>query len=221
MNIINHLAEHICKIQSGKPLLVAFDGVDTSGKTTMAVRVFEVLKSKGKNSIRISIDKFHHPKEYRMRRGELSPEGFFYDSFNLEKIIECVLMPAKKGSGEIIHGIFDYRSEKTVNIVRTPVTGDLIVLFDGIFMNRDELKDFWDLSIFLDVSFETVLQRAIKRDKDYFGSVEEVERRYLNRYIPGEKIYLSSCNPQDRADFVIDNNDYDNKLLIKGCFNAI
>lgn len=217
MFIIKNLADYICSIHNNRAIVVAFDGVDTSGKTTMANKVAELIRKKGKNCLRISVDKFHNPKEYRMRRGALSAEGFFYDSFNLNMIVESVLLPIKKGRGEIIHGIFDYRVEKPTEIVKTPVTDDLIVLFDGIFLNRDELQDYWDLSVFLDVSFDTVLKRAIARDTEYFGSIAEVERRYLNRYIPGEKIYLSTCNPLERADIVIDNNDYDHKILIKGC----
>ena len=218
MDLVDNLAVHICNTQNNKPIVVAFDGVDTSGKTTLADQIYEALKAKEKNCIRISIDKFHNPKEYRMRSGELSPEGFFYDSFNAEKIIEYVLDPIKNRRGFIIHGIYDYKKEKPVKIEQTQVTNDLIVLFDGIFLNRDELAEYWDLSIFLDVSFDIVLKRAIARDEKYFGSIDEVENRYMNRYIPGEKIYLSTCFPKDRADIVIDNNDFDNKTIIKGNF---
>ncbi|MGM0608790.1 MAG: hypothetical protein ACQESP_10275 [Candidatus Muiribacteriota bacterium] len=34
----------------------------------------------------------------------------------------------------------------------------------------------WDLSIFLDISFDTVLERAMKRDLSYFGSEDEVKQ---------------------------------------------
>ena len=49
------------------------------------------------------------------------------------------------------------------------------------FLNRDELYEYWDISIFFDVTFETVLQRALKRDVEYFGSEEEVLKKYNNR----------------------------------------
>jgi len=215
MNIISSLTDQICSIQKNKPIVIAFDGVDTSGKTTLSNKIYEELITKGKNCVKISIDKFHNSKTIRMMKGELSPEGFFYDSFNIEKIIECVLAPIKSGHGNIINGIYDYKTEMNTDVLQTPVSNNLIVLFDGIFLNRNELYLFWDLSVFLDVSFDTVLKRAIERDKEYFGSVEEVERKYLNRYIPGEKIYLSTCSPKERSDIVIDNNDYENKKILK------
>ena len=95
------------------------------------------------------------------------------------------------------------------------MTDDTVVLFDGIFMNRDELYHYWDISIFLEVSFQTVKNRAVSRDVKLFGTEDEVLKKYQNRYIPGEIIYLEKCNPQERSDIVIDNNDYNNPTFIK------
>ncbi len=165
--------------------------------------------------IRIQIDRFHNPVDIRTQKGALSPQGFFYDSFDYPAIIKNVIEPVKKGKGKIVPGCFDYRSETAIKTDEIPVTSDSIILFDGIFMNRDELTRYWDLSIFLDVSFDTVLKRALIRDTAYFGNAETVKEKYLNRYIPGEKIYLDSCHPMKRADIVIDNNDYHHPIIVK------
>lgn len=221
MDIIVELSDYICGIQQDKALAIAFDGVDASGKTTLANQVSEALVRRGKNCVRISIDKFHNPRAIRLRKGELSPEGFFYDSFNLDKIVEYVLEPLRKGEGSLIDGIYDYKADRELERPSIPVTSDLIVLFDGVFLHRDELACYWDMSIFLDVSFDTVLQRAIERDAELFGSAEEVRRRYVDRYIPGERIYLSSCYPAQRATIVIDNNDFNNKRIIKAPYPRV
>jgi uridine kinase len=216
MNIIAEVSDSIMRIKKTRPIIVAFDGVDTSGKTTLADNIYKNLKSKKQNVLRVSIDKFHNTKEIRMAKGDLSPEGFFEDSFNLDQILENVIFPIKKGTGYIITGVFDYRNEIEIQPNKIMIDNNLIVLFDGIFMNRDELYKYWDLSVFLDISFETVLKRAVIRDKDYFGSEEEVYKRYNKRYIPGEQLYLTKCKPKERANIVIDNNDWDNPILMKG-----
>lgn len=149
MTIIKRLLNEITLLQQNKAIIIAFDGVDTSGKTTFANIIHKELKNNGKNSIRISIDKFHNPVEIRLKQGSLSPEGYFYDSFNIHEIKRCVLEPIKKNKGIIIHGIYDYKKETNVDIIKTKITNDLIVLFDGIFMNRDELRDYWDYRVFL------------------------------------------------------------------------
>jgi len=66
------------------------------------------------------------------------------------------------------------------------------------------------------IEFETVLERAIIRDIDYFGTIENLKERYLKRYISGEKLYLELCKPRERAAVVIDNNDFNNPKIIKG-----
>ena len=217
--VIELLAKAIIRIKRinpDKPIVVAFDGVDTSGKTSLADGIQLFFQNQTIESIRVSIDKFHNAKETRLSKGEYSPVGFFYDSFNYEKILELVLNPIKNRASLIVKGIYDYRVEDGIAADSAKITKDSIILFDGIFMNRDELRGYWDLSIFLDVSFETVRKRAVLRDTKLFGTEEEALNKYDKRYIPGEELYIASCNPKDRADIVIDNNDWQHPVITKG-----
>ena len=219
MNIENYLIEKI--IQNKKylhPMLVAFDGVDTAGKTFIADKIDIALTKMNFQSIRVSIDKFHNSKNIRMKKGEFSPRGYFEDSFNLEKIIELIILPVKNNEKTIITGIYDYKIEESIDRREIELNSQSIILFDGIFMNRNELFKYWDFSVFLDVNFENVIKRAIKRDSKLFGNEEEIKFRYLNRYIPGQEIYLNECNPIERANIVIDNNDWNNPKLLKENF---
>jgi uridine kinase len=216
MKIDEIIAGYIMDYKKSRPIIVAFDGVDTSGKTVMANNIYKILKNNNKNALRVSIDKFHNPKEIRLQKGELSPEGYFYDSFNLNKIFEYIINPIKNNDEYIIPGIYDYKVEKEIIPEKVKIENDLILLFDGIFMNRDELYKIWDISIFLDIKFKTVMERAIIRDIEYFGTTENLKERYLKRYIPGEEIYLRLCKPKERATIVIDNNDYNKPKIIKG-----
>ena len=112
--LITNLSEQILKIKGNTPILVAFDGVDTSGKTTLANRIHDYFQKREIDSIRVSIDKFHNPKEIRVSKGDYSPEGFFYDSFNYEKINELIIIPVKSGKSSLINGIYDYRIENQI-----------------------------------------------------------------------------------------------------------
>jgi uridine kinase len=216
MKIINYILDVIQSVKGKKPILVAFDGIDTSGKTTLADKVYEMMvKKKLFAPVRISIDKFHNPREVRLRRGELSPEGFFYDSFNYRCVIDHVILPVKNKHEYIIGGVFDYLTEKKLLENKIRVTDETVVLFDGIFMNRDELYKYWDISIFLEISYQTAIKRALSRDLKLFGTEEEIIRKYQNRYLPGESIYLETCKPKERSGIVIDNNDYNNPKFIR------
>ena len=98
---------------------------------------------------------------------------------------------------------FNYDSFKKFLSDTLQLSNDSIVLVDGIFLLRPELIDIWDFKIFIDVSLETSIARGVKR-----GDADR--RRYETRYMPGQKLYLSECQPTKNADIVIGNNDFNN-----------
>jgi uridine kinase len=214
--IIEKILEAIRSVKNERPALVAFDGVDTAGKTTLADAAAEQMRRHGPGTpVRVSLDKFHYPKNIRNARGALSHEGYFHDSFDYTSVLECVIKPVRENAGHLVPGVFDYNANSKITLRPIPVSPDLVVLFDGIFLNRDELASVWDLSIFLDISFDTMRQRALARDLTLFPAEEEIRKRYENRYIPGQRLYLAQCRPQERAHIVIDNNDYHHPCIIK------
>ena len=84
---------------------------------------------------------------------------------------------------------------------------DAVLLFDGVFLLRPELAEAWDLRIFVVVRPEESLRRALDRDRDLFGSRDEVGRRYRTRYLPGQRLYAARVRPAERADVVVENDD--------------
>jgi uridine kinase len=82
-----------------------------------------------------------------------------------------------------------------------------VLLFDGVFLLRHELREYFDFSVFVRADFAVTVRRAEQRDVQLFGNVEEVRRRYRERYVPGQQLYLSSAQPERWASIILDNND--------------
>ena len=215
--ILFRLAELIQAIRLSHPIRVGIDGVDCSGKTTLADELASIIRDCGREVIRVSIDRFHNKREYRYKQGELSPKGFYEDTFNNDAIISCVLSPlGPDGDLHFCKGQFDFISNSRKVEDWTKVSPNSIILFDGIFLHRPELIDYWDFTIFVDVDFAETVRRAKVRDQYLFGSAEDVEIRYLNRYVPGQRIYLELVNPLSKANVIMVNENIDNpKLIIK------
>jgi uridine kinase len=57
------------------------------------------------------------------------------------------------------------------------------------------------MSIFLDVPFAVTVPRMAQRD----GAPPDPEHPSWFRYLQGQRIYLSTCKPTERATYVIDN----------------
>jgi uridine kinase len=207
LQMLEAIAQRIAQIKRPHPLRVAIDGVDAAGKTTLADELVAPLRSRGLPVIRASIDGFHNPARRRHRRGALSPEGYYHDSFNYQALITLLLAPlGPGGSRRYCPAFFDYRTESETQLPRQIAPDNAILLFDGIFLLRPELVNYWDFSIFVHADFAEIIRRAVQRDIAHFGYLAELRQRYEQRYIPGQKLYLDTCRPQERADLVVDNN---------------
>ena len=120
------------------------------------------------------------------------------------------------GSRQYLSSVFDYRTDSAARTPLLVAEVDAVLLFDGVFLLRSGLMQYWDFSVFVEADFETTVARAEQRDAILFGSVEEARKRYEQRYIPGQEIYYGECRPKERADVVIDNNDPSDPVIIKG-----
>ncbi|MBD3280959.1 AAA family ATPase, partial [Candidatus Dojkabacteria bacterium] len=200
------------------PILVGIDGVDGSGKTTLADNMAKRIEKSGRQIIRISIDGFHNPSAIRYKQGKNSAKGYYQDSFNYNLLIDNLLEPLSTGNLEYLEQVFDYRTDKEVRLRKKKAGKDSILLMDGVFLFRPEIVDYWDIKVFLDVSFNEILSRVVRRTKDQetLGSQNEIIEKYENRYIPGQKLYFKEANPKEMVDILIDNADFDNPVIIRG-----
>ena len=211
---ISRLAGMIAAIDLGHPVRVGIDGVDASGKTTLADELVAPIESRGRQVLRVSVDGFHNPSEVRHRRGRRSPRGYYEDSFNHDAILEHVLHPLGPGGGlKYRAACFDFRTDSPVDAGLQDAPPDSVLLFDGVFLHRPELASHWDFSIFVHADFEVTVQRAQARDQYLFGDPEEVAAIYRERYIPGQRIYLDAVDPAAKASVVLDNNDVEDPEL--------
>lgn len=213
--LLEFLIEEISKINKPHPIRIAIDGVDASGKTTLANQLTQFLMHKGVSVIRASIDGFHNPKEVRYRFGSGSPEGYYKNSFNYKLLKEYLLIPlGENGSLKYKTAIYDSKTESEVPQNYKEALNDALLIFDGVFLLRPEIREYWDYSIYVHADFSVVLKRASVRDQYLFGSKEKVEERYRKKYIPGQKLYLKEAEPILFADVVIDNNDYNRPEIV-------
>jgi uridine kinase len=215
IDLIAEIAKRIAGLNSSYPRKIAIDGIDASGKTTLANELAEFLQQAGHPTIRASIDGFHNPREIRYQRGPLSPEGYYFDAFDYPTLKKLLLDPlSENGDLHYQTAIFDFKENADIQATIEIAPQNAILLVDGVFLQRPDLVDYWDLKIFVEVSFEMALTRALKRDIVLFGNRETVMERYQKRYIPAQQLYLENCQPHLQADIVVKNNDPSNATLI-------
>lgn len=215
--LLKTLTEHILSIPKDAPVLVGISGVDGVGKTRFAQLLCEELQRSKRPIIEASIDGFHFPKEVRYQKGENSPEGFYYDSFDNEAVKRLLLDPLYSGDRRYKKAIFDWETDQPVDSGTEVAPNDAILVMEGIFLFRPELVPYWDLKIYIDADFEVSLQRNVERTLRNGTSKTraELEQKARTRYIPGQQLYFDEAKPKEVADIVIDNNDYERPFILK------
>lgn len=204
--LLSRLAEMISGVRCGHPVRVGIDGVDAAGKTTLADELVRPLVDRGRPVVRASVDGFHLPRARRMRRGAMSGEGYYRDSFDHARLIGALLAPlGRDGDLRIRRSVFDHRADSAVEAPLETVARDAVLLFDGVFLHRPELRAYWDFTVFVRVGFDVSTARAETRDVGLFGSARKVRARYRERYVPGQRIYLREVDPERHASVVVDN----------------
>jgi uridine kinase len=206
--VLRDLAQRIAAIAPAHPTRVAIDGVDAAGKTTLADELAPHIEALGRPVIRASIDGFHNPEAVRRRRGPLSPEGYYHDSFNQAALVTALLEPLGPGGTRVYRrAVFDFRIDRPVDAPAEHAEPNAVLLLDGVFLLRPKLREYFDFSVFVHADFDVTVARAEVRDATLFGSAEAVRRRYTARYVPGQQMYLAEVHPERIASVIIDNSD--------------
>lgn len=205
--LLHRLVGLIEGIDVAHPTRVAIDGVDAVGKTTLADELAIALSAAGNEAIRASVDGFHRPRSKRYERGPDSPAGYYLDSFDYRALRSLLLEPLGPGGSRSYRpAAFDLDTDTPLDLEPRTAGERAVLVFDGVFLLRPELRDVWDVRILVRAGIDETVRRAVKRDAVRFGSADEVERRYRVRYIPGQSLYFEQARPDLTADAVVLND---------------
>lgn len=188
---------------------VAVDGPDGAGMGPFADELAVELRRQGSAVVRAAIDDFHRPRAEREARGRLSPEGRYHDSYDYSAFRRSLVEPFRLGLGaSFVTAVFDRERDEPRETSWTTAPSDAILLVDGVFLNRDELRGIWNASVWLEVPTTVALERS-----------DELNAR--NRGAQG--LYQREASPARRATIVVDTSAPEHPLRIFGdyCSGAL
>ena len=213
------LAEIAARKPANRPLLVGIDGRCGSGKTTLANELAQAfaIRSPSIQILRPSLDGFHNARERRYRQGEYSPNGYYEDAYDYQALIDCLLRPLSGSSFPVLcrQVSLDLRTDLPDAASPVAVTANTVVLFEGLFLFRSPIDDYWDFRILLDVSPGESISRAVARDTGVIGTAAIVQKKYAERYEPAWRIYVEAESPANKADWIVNNEDVRNPRVAR------
>ncbi len=207
--LLERLADAVAALPSTQPQRVAIDGVDGAGKTRLADEVAGLMDGR-RPVLRASVDGFHRRRAARYARGRGSPTGYYLDSYDYAALTSMLLDPFAAAE-PVCTAIWGHVTDAPVPRRWKRVDADAILIVDGIFLHRPELRDAWAASVFCRVTPEAAYARMASRD----GVPADPSHPANRRYLEGQRLYVGACDPEAHATYVVDNTDLAAPYLVE------
>lgn len=179
------LFEEIDSRLSEGSLRVAIEGGSASGKTTLGKILEEVY---GCTVL--------HTDDFFLRPEQRTPERYAEVGGNLdrERFLEEVLVPLCKGE-PIEYRKFDCSLMKLQPPME--IRPQKLTVIEGAYSMHPELADYYDFSVFLDISPDLQRERIMKRNSP------QAAEMFFEKWIPLENKYFSETNIKERCSLSI------------------
>ena len=191
-------------IPSDRSLLAAVTGIDGCGKGYVTGRIVDELQSKGVHAVAINVDGWLNLPDKRFDV-QNPAEHFYLHAIRFEEMFAQLIFPLRDHRSLRIE--VDY-AEETATEYRQHLYEfeDVdVILLEGIYLLKLAFQDHYDLSIWIDCSFETALERAISRAQERL-TPEETIRAFRTIYFPAQEIHFQRDDPKAAATLIINND---------------
>ena len=178
---------------TGGTSLVAIDGLGGAGKSYLAGALANELRTH--RNVEVAIvhgDDFFLPSERRsFPPAKQKPIGA---DFDWRRLVEQVVDPLRRGQ-DARYQVYDWDRDALAAWLTIPAGA--LVLIEGVYMLRPELRDLYDLRVWVDCPRQIRLARGIARDGEAWRP------RWEQDWMPSEDRYVAECQPIAIADVVV------------------
>ena len=167
---------------------VAIDGGTGAGKSTLAK---EIRNRLGGVAI-LRTDHFFRPlNEYPV--ASLPPEELYEHYFPWERMRDEALIPIRRGE-TARHQRYDWSADRLLDWIT--VEPEEIVLVEGVYSSRPELREMLDVAIFIDAPRDERRRRVLARAPNSSSD-------WMTPWMAAEDWYFDHIRPRDTADLIL------------------
>lgn len=205
---IEKLADRIAlgraQVSSARAMLVGVSGIDASGEGFITQKLAERLREDGRKIAVIAADDWLNLPEVFILPDN-SGEHFYNHAMRFDEMFELLVIPLRRNRGiNVIADCADPRAT-VFRRQRYDFRDIEVILLEGIFLFKPEYRHYFDLTVWIDCSFKSALERAIERGQEGL-SPEETVRAFDTIYFPAQRLHLARDKPRHVADVVFVND---------------
>jgi uridine kinase len=189
---------------SGRGLLVAVTGIDGCGKGSVAALMTGTLEGRGLRTVNINVDGWLNLPSVRF--SEKDPAAHFYfNALRFDEMFATLVKPLRAQRSILLEANFVEETDVEYRRHLYEFADVDVIVLEGIYLLKRELREEYDLSIWIDCSFETALERAVARSQENLPPAETISA-YHRIYFPAQEIHARRDRPRDAATLIVTND---------------
>jgi uridine kinase len=192
------------RVPAERAALVAVSGIDGAGKGYVAARLAARLEEAGLRVALTGVDGWLNLPQKRFDPSHPA-EHFYLHAIRFAEMFDRLILALRDRRSIRLEADF---TEETASVYRTHVyawENVDVVLLEGIYVLQPRYLGHYDLTVWIDCTFETALERAIARGQEGLPPDETV-RAFRTVYFPAQKIHFERDDPKGAADLVVLND---------------
>ncbi len=204
-DLVRALASEILHNYGHGRTLVAVDGADGSGTKQFADDLAELFRFFGHAAFRASINDFYRTWSERDGHGRDTGASYYHDTIDYSLLRRVLIDPYRMGgsTGFVTAG-FDRMSNTGFEPTWESGPPDAVLIVDGVFLNRPEMRGLWHYSLLLQVPDEVAFARLDAASPGDGSAPAAVSNAALRE---AQELYVAESSPEAAATALIDNSD--------------
>ena len=217
--VIDRILAQRATTPPARSVLVAVSGIDGSGKGYLSDRIVAGLRAHGLHAVAITIDGWLNLPQRRF--SETDPGlNFYLHAIRFDEMFATLVVPLRDRRSHTVDA--DYTDETATAYRRHRHSYDNVdvIVLEGIFLLKPALRAYYDLSVWIDCTFATALERAVARAQEGLPPAVTTHA-YETIYFPAQRIHLDRDDPRRAATLIVDNDPrLDGSAVSAGAGNA-
>ena len=202
--VTGQILETRASIPAQRSALVAITGIDGCGKGYFAAQLLKQLAAQGVCAAIISVDGWLNLPPVRFDRSNPA-EHFYLHAIRFDEMFGQLVLPLRDRRSLRLEA--DYAEETAAEYRKqTYEFEDLdVILLEGIYLLKRPFQAYYDLSVWIECSFEAALERALARAQEGLPPRATAEA-YRSIYFPAQEIHFRRDDPRSAATLIVNND---------------